>query len=165
MVLEMMERGLVNKMEDKITKGGIITAIILALAALGIPLTDLTTGDAINELDNYYICDVLGADSLHEYTRLSGTKYSAYPYMDSRTGAKLCKDSDGIKGIWYILEEYATEQGLDPYQLLVQEYEPEPVVEPTPEPEPKSDFTYLLLSQPQSGKQYLCSPNGCKGIA
>ncbi len=154
----MTERGLVNKMEDKITKGGIITAIILALAALGIPIVGLTTGDAINELDNYYICDVLGADSLHEYARLSGTKYSAYPYMDSRTGSKLCKDSDGTKGTWYTLEGYAKKQGIDPYQLLVQESEL--VVEPT-----KPEFSNDLPTGSSGGKQYLCSPNGCKRIA
>ena len=107
-------------MEDKTIKGLLITAIIVSLTALGLPIADKTIGEGISELDGYYICDVIGENSMGEYARLSGTRYTAYPYVESNVGRKYCTNGE-VKGTWYTLYEYSEELGIDPYTLLTQE--------------------------------------------
>ena len=144
-------------MADKITVGAFVTAIIALLLAGGGELQDqMTVQDAVGELDNYYICDVIGIESLDEYARLSGTEYTAYPYSDSNVGRKYCKTDEGVKGKWFSLKGYADSLGLDPYQLLD---ESTVVLEPTPtpvDPIPVEPSAYE-----GTAKKVKCGQGGC----
>jgi len=103
-------------------KAALITSIIAIMLSLGMPMTGLTIGSVLdNELKDHYICSI--DDNIVEFKGgISGTKYTGYPFEDSRKGAKRCGTTDN-KGIWIKLSEYAEEVGIDPYDLLIQEEE------------------------------------------
>ncbi len=148
-------------MVDKTKIGALITAIVALIIAGGGELQDqMTVEDAVGELDGYYICDVVGEDSIKEYARLSGTKYTAYPYADSGVGRVYCKAGDGTRGTWHTLSEYAEDLGLSLNELLLQlEEEPE-----VTEPEPVDPIELIPFeSTPYEGNapQVKCGQNGC----
>ena len=120
---------------------GLIGAILL-LAGFG--------GNALltdNEFQNAYVCSV--TEELGIFAGgISGTAYTGYPHIEDRTGPVRCKTSDGMKGIWIGLEEYAKSKGIDPLSFLIQsETETSGNTNPT-----------------RDGIQYSCSPSGCTKI-
>lgn len=125
------------------SKTALVIAIIALLTSIGIPVTDKTIGQGLDELNGYYVCDVLGADSLGKYARVSSTAYSAYPYADSNAGYKRCTDG-ATSGKWLTVKAYADSIGIDPYELLAQK---EPQVEV-----PSGDF---------KSRQVKCGQTSC----
>ena len=90
------------------------------IASLGISATpDMLE----NELKDYFTCDQTG--EIEEFPGgISGTKYSGYPFIDSRKGAVYCGTSEN-KGTWINLKEYAEDNNLDMYELILAELEKE----------------------------------------
>ena len=93
--------------------------IVAILVSGGISLTGLDPDTFKAELDGYYICPVSGES--YEFARLSGTEQRGYPYLDSTKGYKDCKDAEGVREKWRDLYSYATELGIDPYDLIQEE--------------------------------------------
>ncbi len=129
-------------MENKTT---FTIALIALIISLSVPLTERTFGDVFtNELKDYYVCNI--DKSIKEFPgRVSGARYSGYPYIDSRKGAIYCGTSDN-KGEWMQIEIYAKSVGIDPYDLLQKGEELKKV--PTT----------------VGGKQWICHIGGCEPI-
>ncbi len=126
-----------------------IISIIALITSIGIPTAGVTLGDVlINELKDYFICNL--DDNIKEFKGgiSATTAYSGYPYIDSRKGAIRCGTTDN-KGKWKSLSNYAKEIGVDPYDLL----------------ESSNEKQYVPSSNIE-GKRWLCSPPpvGCVKI-
>ena len=110
------------KMEDKIKKGFLIV-LVSVLASMGTTITsDYTVNQAINELDGFYICD--STQQVLEFVRISSTKVTGYPYLESNVGRIICEDLEGVNGQWYTLQDYAILNEIGPYTLLIQPTSP-----------------------------------------
>ncbi len=96
--------------------------IIAIIVSSGVSLTGLDLDTFKSELDGHYICPA-SRDS-YEFARLSGSEERGYPFQDSNKGYKDCKSSEGVREKWRDLYSYATEFGIDPYDLI-QEEEPQ----------------------------------------
>ena len=129
-------------MEKEKIKNGFIIAVIAVITTLGFNVgSDYTINQAISELDGFYICD--STQQVLEFVRISSTKVTGYPYQESNVGRVICEDSDGVNGQWRTLQNYANDNNIDPYDILIQPVQEEP-----------SGW----------GQQYLCSNVECKLI-
>ena len=93
--------------------------IVAILVSSGVSLTGLDPDTFKSELNGYYICPVL--EGSYEFARLSSSEERGYPYLDSTKGYKDCKDAEGVREKWRDLYSYATELGIDPYDLIPEE--------------------------------------------
>lgn len=96
-------------------KQNFIVAIIAIFVSGGVSIADLTVGDAVNELEGYYVCPL--TVDVQQFARLSSSEERGYPYIDSTKGYKDCKRGTE-RGVWQPIKEYADSIGLDPYDLL-----------------------------------------------
>lgn len=133
------------------TKQNIIAGIIIILASLGITATP---GILTNELADYYICDKTDEISEFKGGVSKTTGYSGYPFIDSRKGPVYCGTSDN-KGTWISLSQYAEDNDLDVYELILAEMEEGEQEEPEPEEKPVNP----IVPNPSHGsKKEICHP-------
>ena len=121
-----------------------IAAILALVLSLGIGGTATYQQVFDNELSDYYVCTI--TEEIMEFKGgVSSTKYTGYPFENSRSGRKYCTDGTS-KGEWIKISEYAEMKGIDPYDYIM------------------STTTTTTLKSNSNQAKYRCNQKGCVEI-